>query len=248
MLEDQDPGPDMTSKQRLWWAGVLTAAMILIVTLTSACRPGQPEGLPRLYRPSVALLNMSGPDGGRQCTVWKISNELLATAGHCCEPDYTYTTTGPNAITGDNGAINVYDDDAHDVCILRGKLRGATIALAHADPDLGDPVWTAGYPMGWFLISSGFWSGRDENNEGICSVVVAGGASGSPILDDAGRAVGVLIKRARGMDNLTIVSPIEWLQTAYLIASRTPAGAEPVRLALTDRETDLSRLLDDLPW
>lgn len=244
MQHELDPGPAMTRRQRLRWAWTLVALMIGLAALmcTSCAAVPKPRGMTWLYRPAVTLLVMKSPDGdGGKCTAWKLDADLIATAGHCCEPDYEYTLVGEDA-----APVNLYDDDLHDVCILRGHMAGAPIALASSDPEVGAPVWTAGYPKGWFLISSGHWAGRDHDDEGVCSVVVAGGASGSPVLDSDGRAVGVLVKRAVGMDNLTIVSPIEWLEMAHLVASRS-SHTVPVRLtAAPAPEVDLDALLRDL--
>jgi hypothetical protein len=249
MRDSLDSAP-MTKQQRLWWAGILAAVGVLVLIVTCSCAGRQqPKNLPELYRPAVAKLHISNADGGGQCTAWKLTDELVATAGHCCDAGSTYTMSGENTLIA-NTAENVFDDDIHDICVLRGKLKGPAIELASDEPSVGAPVWTAGYPKGWFLISAGHWAGRDEDNEGICSVVVAGGASGSPVLNARGRAIGVLIKRAVGMDNLTIVAPIEWLTAAKVIAQRAPRPlqlTEPSRPPLTEDGTGtLLRELENL--
>jgi len=111
------------------------------------------------------------------------------------------------------------DDDEHDVCVLRGHMSGNSIHIARRDPGVGDSVWTEGFPRGIFLISTGYWSGRDEDlDRGITSSTVGFGSSGSPILDSENRAVGVVSARYREMDNLTIVATVEWMRRALASA------------------------------
>lgn len=251
MARATEHDPSMTPRNRLWFAIVLV--MLFLVALIAACAGPQTRSLPELYRPAVAKMLMTSTDGSTgQCTAWKVGSNLIATAGHCCDAEYTYALEGDAMPVGASAPTVLVDDDVHDVCILRGEMKGRVIQLAAADPDVGEAVWTAGYPKGWFLISSGYWSGRDDDNEGVCSVVVAGGASGSPILDRDGRAAGVLIKRATGMDNLTLAAPIEWLSLAHTLASKNP-GSEPMHLTKPEKKAvpvtqsvdDLDKLIDE---
>ncbi len=225
MLSQTDDGRSLTRRERLRFAGVLCvfALTVALVAQCFGCGAASPRvALPELYRPAVTRLEIVGLG---KCTAWKLSEDLVATAGHCCNEGAEYVLG--SAPVGTPSPVVLVDDDVHDVCVLRGKMAGDPIALASEDPAVGAPVWTAGYPVGWFLISSGFWSGRDEDNEGVCSVVVAGGASGSPILDVHGRAVGVLIKKIQGMDNLTLVATIEHLRAARDLAMNNRNG-EPM--------------------
>ena len=109
-------------------------------------------------------------------------------------------------------------DAEHDVCVLRGSISGDVIQLANWDPVIGERVWTAGYPRGTFLISDGFWAGRNEEGQGVSSSVAGFGASGSPIMDVSGRTVGVLVARYKDMDNLTFITPVEWVRAALIRA------------------------------
>jgi V8-like Glu-specific endopeptidase len=129
----------------------------------------------------------------------------------------TYHATGPHAVPGAEFTVLV-DDDKHDVCVMRGKMRGAPLALAAHDPPVGSRVWTAGFPKTVFLISDGVWSGRqeDEDNEGIASTSVWGGASGSPVMDSNGRVIGILRAYYPPMDTMSVIAPIEWLRAAYM--------------------------------
>lgn len=173
--------------------------------------------------PAVALLRVSenGEKAGT-CTVFKVGSDLVMTAGHCCEKDdpaviRTYVAEGPHAIAGASfEPIRI--DSKNDVCVMKGKLRGAALSLAKHDPQVGSHVWTAGYPKGIFLISSGYWAGRDDDGEAIASVAVWGGASGSPILTPDNEVVGILRAYYPPMSNMSVVAPIEHLRTSLLIA------------------------------
>ncbi len=167
----------------------------------------------------VALDENADPSG--YCTAWKIDDDLVVTAGHCCSPDTTYIMQGPHAVPGTEAHVLVdlkSDDDdgvwVHDVCVMRGKLSGEAIKLALQDPPMGAHIWTLGYPHRTFVISEGIWSGRNEDGEGVCSSLTRGGASGSPILNAESRAVGVVVASWGDSDNITIVAPLEKLRFA----------------------------------
>jgi len=229
----------LTYRQRLWFAGVLTTCFIVMLLMAcSSCAYRQyPSEVPTMSDPAVAQLVTveDGKESGH-CTVFKVGSDLAMTAGHCCgtdedsgaslpnilgalvdlkvdKPVMTYHAKGPHAIPG-AGLEVLYDDDEHDVCLLKGKLKGAPLALALHDPALGARVWTAGYPKGQYLISSGYWSGRDEDDESVASIAVWGGASGSPVMDSDGRVVGVLRAYYPPLSNLAIIASLEWLRTA----------------------------------
>jgi hypothetical protein len=196
---------------------LITVITLALLTACSACgsTPNYVTSqAPTLSDPAVAKLSVGGEG---TCTIWKTTDGLAVTAGHCCEPDTMYSATGPHAVPGATFEV-LFDDDTHDVCVLRGKMLGQPITLAAFDPQIGERIWTAGYPHGKYLISDGYWAGRDEENEGICSSVVGFGASGSPIMNSRNESVGVLIKKFRDMDNLTFVAPIEWVKRAVAVA------------------------------
>jgi hypothetical protein len=195
--------------------------MLAVLALATVCctltpQPVAPGGAPTMSDPAVVKLLMT--DQG-QCTAWKIGANLVATAGHCCEEGSTYTAEGPHSVAHREIKVLV-DDDEHDICIMEGPIDGRTIALASGDPAVGETVWTTGYPRGTFLISDGYWSGRDEDGDGVCSVVVNPGASGSPILNLRGEAIGILVRYRPGMDNLAFVTSLDVLRANLLKAQK----------------------------
>jgi hypothetical protein len=200
-------------RERLGFAMLFLLGALLIAC--SSCAANQyPDNVPTMSDPAVVELVMvekgvvvSG------CTAWKLDSTKLMTAGHCCEPEYTYLTRGPHAVPG-TIATALYDDDEHDVCVLKGQALGAPIRLAERDPIMGAAVWTAGYPQSQYLISSGYWSGRDSKNRCKASVAVWGGASGSVIMDSRGYAVGLLVAYRPPMSNLAYCTPLEWMKIA----------------------------------
>ena len=243
----EDDGPVITTKQRVWLAGFLAVVMLVVLMVTCSCGPRLRLDGPHLYHPTVSKLNMHSAFGRGHCTAWKIDEGLIATAGHCCDTKYTYTVEAGYAPDHAQSLTIAVDDDVHDVCILRGELDGDVIALG-LEPEVGAPIWTGGYPAGWFLLSAGTWSGRDWYGHAICSSVVTQGSSGSPILDARGRAVGIVSATVRQIDNLTIAVPVEHIRTALLIA-RELDEHEVVRIVAepTDGlDAALKQLLKDL--
>lgn len=198
----------------------LLAALVLLVAC--AAHPATATNAPSVGMPSVAKLkiSMAGKLTGH-CTVWKADDRLLVTAGHCCDEDYTYGLDEGMSYPG-SAATLLVDDDDHDICVLRGQMQGPRIALAGQDPDVGAFVWTAGYPDGVLLISSGYWSGRSQLSDGVwgtASAVGRHGASGSPMMDADGRAIGVLVAGyLDGGDNIEFTALLEWLRNDLALA------------------------------
>jgi hypothetical protein len=212
--------------------------LLAIATLFSCAGRQYPEAAPTKMNVAVVKLTSIDHKGEElgYCTGWKLDDNRMVTAGHCCVYDKPaddadelevllglaktkevevphFTMFGPYAIPGET-AKPVYRDMKHDICILEGHMRGAPIVLANRDPEIGARVFTAGYPRTTFLISEGLWSGRDDDGQAVASIAIWGGASGSPVLDDQGRAVGVSVAMWTGFDSLAFIAPLEWLRIA----------------------------------
>jgi V8-like Glu-specific endopeptidase len=203
-----------------------TSIVLALLVSCSSCAARQyPDQVPTMSDPAVVklIIIMNGEESG-YCTAWKLGEDLAMTAGHCCqkstlEDKVNYTAAGPHAVPGSEMSV-LYDDDDHDVCVLRGKILGAPIRIASMDPSPGQAVWTAGYPKTEYLISSGYWSGRDDEGWGKASVAVWGGASGSPLMNSAGEAVGVLVAYRPPMSNLGYMATVEWMRIAVDMARK----------------------------
>jgi hypothetical protein len=199
---------------------------LMAVTMFACSSCAHVDGGPRpntFDQPGVARVQMFDEnfESDGKCTAWKVADDLVVTAGHCCTKGKTYILQGPYAVPGTEAHVLVdlkEDDDdgiwTHDICVMRGRLRGKAIKLAKQDPPIGAHIWTLGYPHGTFLISEGIWSGRNEEGAGVCSSVARGGASGSPILDANSNAVGVLVATWTDADNITLVASLERLRMA----------------------------------
>lgn len=211
----QDQNRPLNARDHNWFAFTLAVLGALLVACSSCAMQQHPSELPTTSDPAVVMLVQVGEDGEEAgfCTGWKLDDERLMTAGHCCEEDSKFIMRGPHAILGEVATV-LYDDDKHDICVLEGKVKGSFIKLADFEPAVGAPVWTAGYPKTEFLISSGYWSGRDDDNQCKASVAVWGGASGSAIMNSKGEAVGVLIAYRPPMSNLAYCAPLEWMKVA----------------------------------
>lgn len=201
-------------------------ALGLLFASCEACVPRTSVELPTTSDPGVTLLRITDADGSKgQCTAFKVREGLVATAGHCISEGIlaTYSTEGLNSIPGADLRV-LYVDREGDVAILGGPMGGDAIGLAERDPGIGEAIWTRGYPHGTLVVSDGYWSGRDADGKGIVSVVIAGGASGSPVFDAHGRAVGVTVSVYRGGDNIGFVANLETLRHAISIATITEAS------------------------
>jgi len=202
---------------RMFWL-----VFAILLAACGACGARQyPEQVPTMSDPAVVKLEavLEGETIG-YCTGWKISPTHMMTAGHCCDEEGTkFLMHGPHAIPGEVAEIT-YANQEHDVCVLKGKMKGAPIEIAERDPVIGASVWTAGYPKTHFLITSGHWSGRDDENNGKASVGVWGGASGSPIMDSNGKAVCLLVAFYPPMSNFALCTPIELLKIAKALGTR----------------------------
>lgn len=201
----------MSYPDQIRFASILVALTLIILVACSACGSTMH---PMPTDSDVTVAKQMGPTGDFQCTAWKVGENYVMTAGHCCEEGETYTMEGDHGVPGES-YTTLIDDDKHDVCVLYGHLEGSIVRIAKQDPYLGEGVWTEGWPRGVFLISTGYWSGRDSDLEGgITSSVSGYGSSGSPVLNGRNEAVGLISRRFREMDNLTIVSTVEWMRRA----------------------------------
>lgn len=198
------------------WGVTVVKAFMILAALASACCGPQRVGGDDLPVPAVVRLYELN-DGSKDfnCSVFRIEGDLLGTAGHCCADDTAYTI----GEVGDEATVLV-DDDENDVCIMRGRLPGANVGLALHDPAVGALVYNYGFPRGNPVISAGYWSGRNEDGLGICSIVVKGGSSGSPVFDRDGRLVGLVSRAYRDGDSIAFMATIEHIRAALVRARK----------------------------
>jgi hypothetical protein len=191
------------------------AVLLVIVAACDACHSGF-QGLPTRSDPAVTRLTV---DGQFICTAWRGAANLVVTAGHCCEDGMNAALQGDHAVPGADLSALV-DDDTNDVCVMHGEMVGAPLPLALRDPEVGDPVWSAGYPGNKFVISGGYWSGRDAYDAGVASLDAGHGGSGSPVLDEHGRVVGMFVRLMRDNSGVMLITPVEHVRKALMAARK----------------------------
>jgi len=136
-------------------------------------------------------------------TAFLVENHLL-TAGHICEDILKQKTTATLTYIDTNGQVQEGGSffpkkvsKKHDICEL-GTLVPVThkmknLRLRSGTIPLGEHVWVVGAPRGIFpVITDGYVTGHSEDILWT-STPVTGGNSGSPVLDDYGAVVGLVI-------------------------------------------------------
>jgi len=153
------------------------------------------------------------------CTAFLISDKLLVTAGHCITNDncidkdfsfvfnYNHQSVQNEALEFNSSDIYTCkkvvarkkDDKNHlDYAIveLDKKVKNRTILkFAKTNPKLDDSIFMLGHPYGLPLIyTDNAQIHRTEENRFITNLDAFGGNSGSPVLNQNGNVIGVLIE------------------------------------------------------
>jgi len=151
-------------------------------------------------------------DGGVNVgTAWLGPKGYLVTAHHVVGDAKSVTLYQDGEAVGD--ATVVTTDPANDIAVLKPNLKGrnySNISLRPAPPNLGEDVFTLGYPspdtMGQAIkmtsgeISSLAGNDADSNRTDDrrlmqISAPVQSGNSGGPVIDRSGRVVGIVISK-----------------------------------------------------
>ncbi len=165
-------------------------------------------------------------DGGLAGTAFAISKDLLMTAGHVCVGTIEYQASGDlgeniQLITMKDGIKQYIDgveilevDEPHDICLLKKSGHGLIPLKFLRDYDnlkFRDKVWVVGAPRG-MLISEQEGRVMDTSMDQkfplkgklLISSAVAGGNSGSPVLNERGEVVGMLVMGDQVYDHLGV--------------------------------------------
>ena len=132
----------------------------------------------------------------------------ILTAGHVCDIEYARHQLGHDDIIVEYSILDVngltfpatvYKLDAeNDLCIMKVQRLGhMPIKFRSAPPTYGEKVYSIGAPAGlasknYVPILEGRYSGFNDYGM-VFTVPAVGGSSGSPILDDSGRLVGMIM-------------------------------------------------------
>ncbi|MBC7449006.1 MAG: trypsin-like peptidase domain-containing protein [Hymenobacteraceae bacterium] len=203
-------------------------------------------------------------DGGRAAsfsgTGFALSaNGYLVTSYHVVKDADSLLVEG-GALHRRFRAVTVYRDEAHDLAILRitdrrfstlGKL---PYTFKKADADLGERVYTLGYPREDVVYGEGALAARTgfEGDSAFyqVSVPVNPGNSGGPLLDDRGNLIGIISGRQLDIQSAAFaVKSTTLLKLLDNLPADDTATAKPVlpranQLAGNRRPEQLRRLQD----
>ncbi len=204
------------------------------------------------------------PDGGRAAsfsgTGFALSaNGYLVTSYHVVKDADSLLVEG-GALHRRFRAVTVYRDEAHDLAILRitdrrfstlGKL---PYTFKKADADLGERVYTLGYPREDVVYGEGALASRTgfEGDSAFyqVSVPVNPGNSGGPLLDDRGNLIGIISGRQLDIQSAAFaVKSTTLLKLLDNLPADDTATAKPVlpranQLAGNRRPEQIRRLQD----
>lgn len=144
-----------------------------------------------------------------------VSDTLMVTAEHVCSAtDYEARI----AIRNPSGTLvlmtPVKRDSLGDVCLLRGDHSLNPLKVSSRDVQLGDHIWIYGSPLGVDgIVTSGYAGKMMWLSSGVprraLSIQAFGGNSGSPVLNEDGLAIGVLVSGHMQYTQLTFATPHE---------------------------------------
>lgn len=151
------------------------------------------------------------------CTAWHMSGAVWWTAKHCVQGS-TEMWVGGNKVLG-----QACHAEADACIVLVGGEHTASDTELGPLPEFGDKIHYIGYP--WYGeyhhgVYDGRWGTKHyyENAEGVVEpeyettdLFADGGASGSPIFNEAGQVVGILVSGYRGKP-YTYAVPVTALQ------------------------------------
>jgi S1-C subfamily serine protease len=122
------------------------------------------------------------------------TRSLVVTAGHVCEPDVAYEVVDFDGTkTKAEALVDVDTDD--DTCVLLVVHEAPNTLPLGVSSGLtyGSRLFYVGFPASRIAIVDGYYAGRDERPRLLASVWGFFGASGSALLDNSGKVVGMLV-------------------------------------------------------
>lgn len=215
---------------------------------SAAARPFDLEELSARATAAVVLIQVEAGDRSRQGSGFLVEQDgLILTNHHVIRGA---TSARIRLSTGD-----VYDrvavlatDERRDLAIL--KISGfalPTLPLGNSDHvRIGTDIVAIGSPMGLEnTVSTGIVSGQRAEPEGFrllqISAPASTGSSGGPVLDRAGRVVGIAASQFRNGQNLNFAVPINYARGMLAEVDGEPLivlGAETALAAREDSDDD----------
>jgi len=176
----------------------------------------------------ASVAKVSGNDGTQSVgagTGFAVDDETMITAGHVCVSIYEGNVKGKLLDKVDLSIVHnnrllileqvmeiVAIDETMDICILKGDH--GLVPLKFADfskVEIGDKVTIVGAPLGFFPTKTvGYVTLPNMTRDGlfknrlVVSAGVSPGNSGSPILNEDGEVIGLLIEAVGWMFNTQI--------------------------------------------
>lgn len=172
--------------------------LTLILAVSLVALPAQP-----VYA-AVKVLNvmpLHNQEGRNFCTTWYIGEEKWVTAGHCIAA--ASTRGWSYGVSGKRGELLFLGfDEQRDVAVIeiKGLKADHPFKMADRAPVRGDMAVVTGYPYGLPVLTTtqGIVAARNvpigatAPISDILDIAVAGGNSGSPVLDRDGNVIGLL--------------------------------------------------------
>jgi len=154
-----------------------------------------------------------------------VENEMIVlTAGHVCEAKlnpfitkYTLTITvmGHDGRKHQSHIIKSSFDNSKgdpDMCALYvPTLRIKKVQISGRPPQIGDEIYYIGAPMGVYHnpvapIFRGIYSGIIDPSSALVTAPAAGGSSGSSVLNQNNRIIGILYATHPGFHHVTVMT------------------------------------------
>jgi serine protease Do len=137
----------------------------------------------------------------------------------------------------------IYTDPAYDIAILQitdtafKSFKALPYTFKKPLSDLGEQVYTLGFPTDNFVLNQGYLSARTgykgDTTTYQVSIPVNPGNSGGPLLDDKGNIIGIISSKLKQADGVYFA-----VKSQYLLKSiRTLQDSLDVKLVLNKRNT-----------